>query len=487
MKYTLAVTSCGRLDLLKQTLESFCATADILPEHTIIVEDSGADAPPWLSGMAKLGHVQWIATGKRRGQIFVLDTLYEAITTELVFHTEDDWTYERGPFIGPSFDILAQHPMIWTVSLRGAECNGHPLVTDARFPFKVHEPDWRGGWGGSHFNPGARRMKDWRAIGGSYGVHLGYSGSSCHPEYLLSRKHLAMGYRIAALPLPGEKSIITHSGHTRSVASIPVPATGRILIAIPAAQRYDYGTRGLPVERISDGRVQAIRDTWMWDTESFPQVDARFFYGMPGDGPFTNQQIEREGVGLPDEVFLDCPDDYERLPFKVKAICQYALDHDYDFLVKCDDDTLLYVDRLLRSGFDRVAQMGWYGCPHTPHTRTASCSCYSTGMCYTLNKRCLKLVVAATPNHWAEDLWIGSVLRANGIRPTGHPGWLPGYSKHYVDFPLPPGVVAAHAVKPSSMRLWHAERYGNPNPGVVETKPEVTPCVTYLETPTVLL
>lgn len=442
MKYTLAVTSCDRFDLLKQTLESFGATADILPEHTVIVDDSDAAKPDWVSQLGNLGPITWISNGRRRGQIFTLDVLYDHIETEYVFHTEDDWLYSHSDFIAQSKAMLDAYPHFWSVSLRGDDCNGHPVVPDPISDFSINLPGWREGWGGCHFNPGLRRMSDYQRIG-SYGRHAGYGVHGCGHELDLSKMHLDMGYRIAALP-----KTIEHLGRGKSKAIWPVPAHPKVLIAVPATHNYEYGKHSLRVPRVTDGRVQAIRDTWFRDAAKFPNVTARFFYGGTPRGDFE---------ALQDEVYLDVPDDYERLADKIQGICRYALDNGFEYLVKCDDDTLLYVDRLLRSGFDSVHQMGWYGCPHKPGQR---CECYSTGMCYTLNRQCMELIVAAPITHWAEDLWVGRVLRAAGIRPTGHPGWLPGYDKHYVDFPLPPKVVAAHSVRPADMYRWHSTLQG---------------------------
>lgn len=81
----------------------------------------------------------------------------------------------------------------------------------------------------------------------------------------------------------------------------------------------------------------------------------------------------------------------------------------------------------------------------------------------------MELVVAAPITHWAEDLWVGSVLRNNGIRPVHHPGWVPGFDKHYVSFPLSASTVAAHSVKPADMLVWHKGldplSQGNVEPG----------------------
>ena len=452
MRYTLAVTSCNRFDLLKKTLESFAQHADLWPESTVIVEDSDAPMPAWVPQLhgLKFGAITWINTG-RRGQIFALDTLYSNIKTEGVFHLEDDWLFTDGPFVGPSFRVLERYPNIWTVSLRGKDCNGHPLEPYAQPTpggplLFMNVPGWRGGWGGCHFNPGARRLSDYRRIG-SYGRHVGYGHHGCGHELALSKLHLELGYRIAVLQkYQGcQDPFIHHLGAGLSKAVEPIPAPPKILLAVPAAQDYNYGPHSLSVPREVSGRVEAVRATWFKDAAKFRNVDARFFYGRP-------VRDWRE-----DEVFLNCPDDYPSLPLKVQEICKYALHHGYDYLVKADDDTVIYLDRLLRSGFDRpgVDQMGFFNCKHAPGD--PRCKCYATGMCYTLSRRAMALVAkGGPPIHWAEDLNVGAILRSNGIRPVHNPGIVPGFGAHYVKFPLPEGAIAAHSVKPDTMGAWYA-------------------------------
>ena len=456
------MTSCNRFDLLKQTLESFAATADVLPQSTIIVDDSDADKPNWLLDIHALGRIKWISNGRGRGQIFTLDRLYGEVRTELVFHSEDDWRYERG-VIAQSFALLNERPSAWTVSLRGEDCNGHPLTWAEGIAWNM--PGWREGWGGCHFNPGPRRMKDYRRIG-SYGRHVGYGSHGCGFELALSKMHLDMGYRIAALPRS-----IAHLGAGKSKAIMPLPKQPRVLLAVPAAQQYEYSKHTLSVPRITAGRIEAVRATWFADAKKFASVTARFFYGKPW----------REGAE--DEVFLDCPDDYAGLSAKVKAVCRYALDNGFDYLVKADDDTILYIDRLLRSGFDTVDQMGYFGCTHT----AGHCSCYATGMCYTLSRRAMEMVVRAPITHWAEDLWVGRVLRDGGIRPRHNAGWLPGFDKHYVAFPLPPGTVAAHSVLPEDMLSWHRGLNAPLTTPTTPTTPKEAKCSTYMELPPALL
>jgi hypothetical protein len=456
MRYTLAITSCNRHDLLKRTLDSFIRHTDLLPTTTVILEDSDAPPPAWINAMpycAVLGRLKWRTNGQRRGQIFSLDSLYAEVDTPYVFHLEDDWEFIRGgDFMRRSFITLERFPLVSAVSLRGADCNGHPLVSD--FPCGLQQkPGWEGGWGGYSFNPGLRRMSDLKMFGGSFGRFVGYGRHGCGHELDISRRALDLGYRIAVLDTEPH---VKHIGAGVSRAVQPLPPAPRVLLAVPVTRNYDYGRNTSGVTRETVGRIEACRDTWMKDAATFPNVDALFFYGGAGAAPSRLRSDERE---------LFCPDDYTHLPEKIRAVCRYARDNNYDFLVKSDDDSLIYIDRLLRSGFDRVDQMGYYPCTHNH-----KCGCYVTGMCYTLSRRAFSAVADApllSPNacvwHWAEDFWTGHVLREAGIKPTGHPGWVPGWAgapgeiHHYVRFPLPRNTVAAHSVRPDDMRKWYAE------------------------------
>lgn len=451
MRYTLAVTSCDRHHLLKQTLDSFLQTVSVFPSATVIVEDSDLPMPSWLSESKykALGTGKWITNGQRRGQWFSLDTLYDALPSDIpfVFHLEDDWKFTQygTNFIQRSADILNKHSHIWTVSLRGTACNGHPVVTENGIP--VLMPGWDKGWGGCHFNPGLRRLKDFDRIT-SYGRHIGYGQRGCGGELTLSKTHLAMGYRIATLDV---HPIIEHIG-VQSRALENLPPLPRVLLAVPATHKYDYGTRTYGINRDTSGRVEAVRDTWFKDAAVFTNVAAYFFYGEPHKGFNPSTLVH------PDVESLICPDDYLGLPLKTKAICEYALRHGYDFLIKADDDTILYVDRLMRSCFDMADQMGWK-CPcNVAPGQPYRCRCYATGMCYTLSKRAMEAVACANPDgQWAEDYWVGGVLRAAGIQYARHSGWVSGKGKHYVDFPLPRNTVAAHSVKPEDIRKWYDE------------------------------
>lgn len=204
--YTLAITSCGRHDLLEETLVSFYTHVSVLPEQTLIYEDGPSTRPQWVPR-----EVVWIQGGIRRGQIHAVDELYRHVKTDLIFHCEDDWKFMLGGrWIEDSKWILEFDPEIIYVSLRGQMWN-HPLTRAKDGPYFIAQENWRGGWGGFAFNPGLRRRSDWERIG-SYGAHVKHGPYAKH-EQELSIMYGKMGYKIADLGLP----IIRHLGEGRSV------------------------------------------------------------------------------------------------------------------------------------------------------------------------------------------------------------------------------------------------------------------------------
>ena len=128
----------------------------------------------------------------------------------------------------------------------------------------------------------------------------------------------------------------------------------KVLVAILACHRYVAPTgRGWDwtnQEKFKygsvDRQIAACRETWVKDLAKCKchhqtVVDARFFYGRGATRP-----------PLPDEVFLDVGDDYKNLPYKTRAMCGWSGEHHYDFTFKTDDDTFIWADRLMLSGFE---------------------------------------------------------------------------------------------------------------------------------------
>lgn len=108
---------------------------------------------------------------------------------------------------------------------------------------------------------------------------------------------------------------------------------------------------------------------------------------------------------------LGVSDDYKALPQKVKAICEYADVHEFDFLWKGDSDTFVWLDRLLTSGFERHDYCGWTGGVVEPSKEYAS-----GGAGYWLSRKAFEIVAnAQLTDDTCEDRWVGRVLYDAGI------------------------------------------------------------------------
>jgi hypothetical protein len=138
---------------------------------------------------------------------------------------------------------------------------------------------------------------------------------------------------------------------------------------------------------------EAQRKTWLKNIS----IDYKFFFGR---GAARNP--------LTDEVFFDCRDDYDGIPEKAKKIYQYAVEHEYDWVFKVDDDSYVFVDRLLRSGFQN----------HDFSGRKNYCwgGYASGGPGFWLSSKAFS-IIANEPisDDTADDRWIGQVLAKQGI------------------------------------------------------------------------
>lgn len=447
---SMVVTACMRNDLLQQMLESFFANVDIAPQEILICEDSDSPMPEFLKDTLWRGRgVRWMCNEGRMGQIYTADRLLREIKCDFTFWAEEDWNFDApANFMLRSKEILRDHPNIIQVSLRG-DTGWHPLESGS-YGFKIAKPYWRGVWGGFSFNPGLRRTADLRALG-SFGRHVSYGTHGLGHEAELSKLFLDRGFRIADL---GEE-IVTHTGGSCSRAVEPLPAMPRVLIAVPVCHKYDYGkwessdsphfdqkrafrgeAYGRDIHISGDGnRIAALRDTWLRDVAAFPFVDYKLFFGVPHGGR----------PALEDEIYLNCPDDYEHLPHKTIALCKWAYEHGYEWVFKADDDSFVWVDRLIQELLEHKHRMDYGG-----YLNGHVCS---GGTGYWLSRRAMKLVSEFTPRHWAEDVTVAQCMDIAGIEPFMLTAHCPGFEDHWFNIAkVPANAVCIHAVKPEDMR-----------------------------------
>jgi hypothetical protein len=224
---TVVVTACNRMDLLERTLASFFAFNSYPHIHkVIVVEDSGIqNLNEQLKG--KFADVTWLDNETRLGQIAAVDRAYALIDTPYIFHCEEDWEfYERG-FIEASMAVLEANRKVIVVWLRAHDdTNGHPL--DENFPGVARTPSgdevkYRymaldyGGWHGFSFNPGLRRLEDYRnhfpeGFSRSFSFNRWNGGEA---EGKIGAIYKSLGYRAAILDVP--TGFVRHTGWSRHV------------------------------------------------------------------------------------------------------------------------------------------------------------------------------------------------------------------------------------------------------------------------------
>lgn len=160
-----------------------------------------------------------------------------------------------------------------------------------------------------------------------------------------------------------------------------------ILIAVVSCEKYDK-------------RKQAQLNTWVMEFMK-AGYDVQFFNGKR----------------------LDVPDDYLSLPMKTRALCQWALDHNYKHMLKVDDDAYIWLNRFV------VIKNDYAGILRDPNDfgrtdldipdkpkGTYKYSYAAGGACW-LSARSMK-IIAGTPTgaDWAEDRFVGNTLAKEGIK-----------------------------------------------------------------------
>jgi hypothetical protein len=162
------------------------------------------------------------------------------------------------------------------------------------------------------------------------------------------------------------------------------------------------------VEHMELGYHAAIRETWYRD---FPGGTVKFFVGG--------------GTGRtePDEVRLDCPDDYNSLPKKTKAICMWAASKAASHIFLADTDTFIIASKLLACGYENYDYAGkidkpfGQAFPYISVSREGTSQMHhhtypwaSGGFGYFLSKKAANIIAYTEPRGWAEDFNTGQQL-----------------------------------------------------------------------------
>ena len=212
--YSVALTSCGRFDLLDRTLASLVPRLEGPVAQFLVIEDSGdpavADVVRRFDG--SWGRIETIVNDPPLGQTRSIDRLYEHVTTEWIFHCEDDWEFYSDGFISRSFALLKEFDRVSMVSPRDSSGFlsgywGSEKVSSSGVSYRLANPEGAGPFSGMMFSPGLRRMRDYRIVGS-------YNDLSIAPyEPRVGQVHLELGYRVACLGEPA----VRHTGDERHV------------------------------------------------------------------------------------------------------------------------------------------------------------------------------------------------------------------------------------------------------------------------------
>ncbi|HEY5410831.1 MAG TPA: hypothetical protein VIJ94_08890 [Caulobacteraceae bacterium] len=218
-RVTAVVTSCARHGLLKRTLESFFDTSAGAIEKMIVVEDGEQEADQALKDAFAAWPIDWINTGGRVGQIRAIDLAYSLVETPYIFHMEDDWRFLRPGYIPKSIAVLQAEPLCLEVLIKGRPPPGSHGSTEqdrvsGGVPWRPMIKDRKNVWHGFSFNPGLRRLREYRLVGSRYQdvaeAALGRAGLA---EAQLSELYASIGYFAANLWEEDGARFARHLGH----------------------------------------------------------------------------------------------------------------------------------------------------------------------------------------------------------------------------------------------------------------------------------
>jgi hypothetical protein len=205
---TLVITSCGRPDLLDRTINSFLLHNTYPIQNTIIIEDG-----PALTISQDLSNINIIINKERKGQVYSIDKAYSYVTTPFIFHCEDDWEFYKSGFIERSLEILTNNGHILQAWLREQQdTNGHPVEKREDLSYDLMALDWGDKWHGFSWNPGLRRLSDYKTID-NYSKYQEET-LAIGTEAVLNKIYKDLGFRAAIL----REGYVKHIGEGRHIS-----------------------------------------------------------------------------------------------------------------------------------------------------------------------------------------------------------------------------------------------------------------------------
>jgi hypothetical protein len=166
-KYTVVLTSCGRFDLLEDTIASFARHFDF--DALTVAEDSGdhAGAEAFRS---KFDFVEVLVNDPKLGQMRSIDRLYERIATPYIIHLEDDWRFNATCDLDKIVRVLDANRDLTGVIIANREyaAKYEPFAEKKSFEgigYKFFELDAHPEWFSYSFNPSVVARRTWIEMG----------------------------------------------------------------------------------------------------------------------------------------------------------------------------------------------------------------------------------------------------------------------------------------------------------------------------------
>ncbi|WP_424947568.1 glycosyltransferase family A protein [Candidatus Spongiihabitans sp.] len=244
---TVVLTSCGRFDLLAQTLITFFENNTYPISQFILIEDSGkAEVSDFIPAEYR-ERIDLIINQPQIGQVSAIDTAYRLVKTDYIFHCEDDWLFYRPGFIEDSKTVLEAEPQSLMVHLRSYH---HDLAFYGARAWVLAERKtvqniayYRVNTTLSHsqcfsFNPGLRRRAQYPD--GGYASLVAKGQSPADMEMIASEHYAAQGYFAVLL----ENDAVKHTGfgkHVRNYDTRWTKYRGRLLRLVVAIAMFALG------------------------------------------------------------------------------------------------------------------------------------------------------------------------------------------------------------------------------------------------------
>lgn len=112
---TVCITSCGRLDLLAETLRTFRA---FNTGGRFILSEDSTDAAVIAEATRLYPNFKVLSGPGRLGLMGSIDRLYSAVETPYIFHLEDDWVFDGPVNWAAATGLLAANDKVANVCVR---------------------------------------------------------------------------------------------------------------------------------------------------------------------------------------------------------------------------------------------------------------------------------------------------------------------------------------------------------------------------------